>query len=61
MYVWRKGVNSHHTLFLNVFNNVHCYSEKGSQNQHFQSTLLVGKEGTQKKSTLCSLVVENSG
>ena len=23
---------------------VHCDFEKGSQNQHFQSTLLVGKE-----------------
>ena len=41
----------------------HCDFEKGSQNQHFQSTLLVGKEGvTQKEYSVYALDnVDNSG
>ena len=31
--------------FLKMLYMVHCYSEKGSQNQLFQSTLLGGREG----------------
>ena len=36
---------------------VYCDFEKGSQNQHFQSTLLVVREGFTKKSTLCTLLI----
>ena len=41
---------------------VHCDYEKGSQNQHFQSTLLAEKEGaTQKEYSACALGnVDNS-
>ena len=40
----------------------HCYSEKGSQNQHFQSTLLVGREGVTKEYSVYALNnVDNSG
>ena len=31
---------------------MHCDFEKGSRNQHFQSTLFVGREGSDKRS-LC--------
>ena len=34
-----------------------CDLEKGSQNQHFSSTPLVGSEGVTKKSTLCTLLI----
>ena len=38
---------------------VHCYFENGSQNQHFQSALSVGREGAIKKSTgaLCTFLI----
>ena len=41
---------------------VHCGSEKGSQNQLFQSipVLLVGREGVGKKITLCTLLIKLS-
>ena len=35
---------------------VHRDFEKGSRNQNFQSTLLGGREGVTKKSTLCTLL-----
>ena len=37
---------------------VHCCFEKGSQNQHLQSIVLVGNEGGgHKKSTLCMFLI----
>ena len=33
------------------------FSYVGRQNQHFQSTLLGGREGVTKKSTLCTLLI----
>ena len=38
---------------------LHFDFEKGQgyQNQHFQITLLVGREGVTKKSTLCTLLM----
>ena len=36
---------------------MHCDYEKRSQNQHFQSTLSVGREGVTEKSTLCTLLI----
>ena len=35
---------------------MHCDFEKGPENQHFQSTLPVGKEGVTKKGTMCMLL-----
>ena len=41
---------------------VHCAFEKGSQNQYFQSNLLVGMKVITQKSTLYALDnVHNSG
>ena len=34
-----------------------CDFEKGSQNQHFQSTLQVGREWVTKKRTLCTIFI----
>ena len=34
-----------------------CDFEKGSQNQHFQNTLLVGRERVTKNNTLCTLLI----
>ena len=31
--------------------------QKGSQNQHFQNTLLVGREAFTNKSSLCTLLI----
>ena len=36
---------------------MHCHFEKRSQNQHFQSNLLVGREEGTKKSILCTLLI----
>ena len=36
--------------FLKMSLMVYCDFEKGSQNQHFQSTLLLGRDGVHKKS-----------
>ena len=45
-----EGRGSRTTVrFLIMSFIVHCNFEKGSQNQHFQSTLLVGREGVTKK------------
>ena len=35
---------------------VHCDFDQGSKNQDFESTLLVGREGITKMSTLCALL-----
>ena len=43
--------------FLKLSLMVHCHFEKGSQNQHFQNTLLEGREGVTKKSILCTLLI----
>ena len=41
---------------------VHCNFEKGSQNQHFQSTILVGREDHKKGYSVYALDnVDNSG
>ena len=42
--------------FLKMSFMGHCDFEKTSQNQHFQSTLSAGR-GSQKKSTLCTLLI----
>ena len=47
-----KGLRTHFKMSLMG----HCDFEKGSQNKHFQGTLLVGREGVTKKSTLYSLL-----
>ena len=37
---------------------VHCNFEKGSQNQHSQSILFVGKEGaTEKNTPMCTFLI----
>ena len=54
MYDGRQGVNG---MLLNMSFMVHCHFEKGSKNQHFQSTILVGREGVTKTSTLCTLLI----
>ena len=38
--------------FLKMSFIVHCYFEMGFQNQHFQSILLVAREGVTRKSTM---------
>ena len=48
-YKW-VAQNCHHELLYMVHN--HCDFEKGFQNQHFQSTLLVGR----KKVTLLAML-----
>ena len=45
--------------FLKMSFMVHCYFEEGSRNQHFQSTIFVGREFTQK-SSLCMLLKTHS-
>ena len=47
----RGGFKGCCMVFLMSF-MMHCNVEKGSRNQHFQSTLLVGREGSRKK-VLC--------
>ena len=42
--------------FLKMSFMVHCDFDNGYRNQHFQSTLLVGRERSQKESTLCTLL-----
>ena len=37
--------------------SINCDFEKGSQNQHYQSTILVWREGATKKTTLCTLLI----
>ena len=45
-------------LLKKKFFMVICDFEKGSQKQHFQSTLLVGREGSQKITcTLCTVLI----
>ena len=58
--VWRLDnltmtVNTQTTTTMSFM--VHCDFEKWSQNQHLQSTLLVGREGFTEKSTLCTLLI----
>ena len=49
--------------FLKMLFILHCDFENGSENQHFQSNLLVGREGvTRKESCVYALdYVDNSG
>ena len=54
MYAGRKGVKGCCTFKKKMLLMAHCDFEKGSKNQHFQSTLLVGRGD--KKITLCTLL-----
>ena len=53
------GVNGCCMLFKNVhYAALHMHMPTGSlKNQHFQSTLLGGREGVTKESTLCMLLI----
>ena len=50
-----EGINGRRTLFKNIDYYV-AFSYGIVKNQHFQSTLLGGREGVTKKSTLCTLL-----
>ena len=56
-YAGREGSRATVLRFPTMSFIVHCDFEKVSRNPHFQSTLLVWREGVKKKNILCTLLI----